>query len=169
MDLAYKIEFSGPLFDGRAVQGMQDETDAFIVESVAYLETLVKKYTPVGVFGAQGGLLGGIYGEPVQLGSPVAMGIVGHQSGIYGDIVERGRQPGKMPPKGSLIRWINVVLGVEGKRAEGLDYAIRRKIAERGTQGAAMFFNAMEEGWPVLQKMAQKSGGSIADKMRGNG
>lgn len=167
MELAYKIEFSGPLFDGRAPGILQEETDAFIVEAVAFLETLVKQYTPVGVFGAQGGLLAGIHGDPIQLGTPVAMGIVGHSSGIYGDVVERGRQPGSMPPKGSLIRWINVILGIEGKKAESLDYVIRRKIAQKGTKGAAMFFRALEDGWPTLLEIAQKHGVGIADKMRG--
>lgn len=64
----------------------------------------------------------------------------------YWRFAENGRGPGKMPPKGSLIKWMNFkrilpspMTLSNGKTVlpsmESLEFLIRRKIGERGTQG----------------------------------
>lgn len=53
----------------------------------------------------------------------------------YGADVEGGRMPmRKMPPKGSLIAWIKIKLGMNEKQAERFEYVLARAIQRRGIQ-----------------------------------
>ena len=69
----------------------------------------------------------------------------------YWKYAENGRGPGKMPPKGSLLKWMEwkhilptLTQIKTGPRAgktylpsmEGLEYVIRRKIGRDGTEGS---------------------------------
>lgn len=166
MEQRISIVTTGPLFDGRASDAFQTAADEFVDEVVWLLETEVKANTPVGVFGSQGGLLAGIHGQVYVPGTPLVYGVVGHQS-VYGDIVERGRQPGKMPPKGSLLRWIEVVLGKSEAEAKSLEFVIRRAIAAKGTDGAAMFYKAFESSHVQIAKIASDKGLTIASTIDG--
>ena len=166
MNQVIEIQKSGPLFE-QPEAVIQEGTDRFITEVTALLENAVKSITPVGVFGAQGGLLSTIHGETVDLGTPSAMGIVGHQS-PYGDVIEMGRRPGgKMPPEGSLIRWIEVVLGADENTAKRLEFPIRRKIAQKGFAGAMMFEMGLEMSKEQIAAIAEKCGIGIAYKLGG--
>lgn len=64
----------------------------------------------------------------------------------YWKFAERGRGPGKMPPKGSLLQWMEwkhimpqMTTLKSGKTVlpsmESLEFLIRRKIGREGTQG----------------------------------
>jgi hypothetical protein len=166
MDLAYKITYKGPVVEGKASKIAHDQVTAFLYEATQYLETQVKENTPIGVFGKRGGLWSTIHGEVVDKGTEVQKGVVAHGS-VYGDPAERGRRPGKMPPSSVLVRWAEVKFGVGEKDAKRIAFFVRRKIMKQGTKGAAMFFKALDEGWPTIMAMAQERGIKIADKMRG--
>ena len=160
------IKHAGPLFDGTAPGLFQDSADALVAEVVTLLEAAVRSMTPVGVFGAQGGLLAGIHGEVYNHGTPQVYGVVGHQSG-YGDVREEGRRPGKMPPAGSLVRWIEVVLGADKRHAERIEYVIRRKIAQKGYDGAYMFDQAFAANESRITEIAESKGLLLAFHLGG--
>jgi hypothetical protein len=153
------------VLDGTAGKIAHEQVTAFLYEVTAYLETQVKENTPIGVFGKQGGLYSTIHGEVTEKGTEVQKGIVAHGS-VYGDPAERGRRPGKMPPSSVLVRWVELKLGVDEKEAKSIAFAIALKIKKKGTKGSAMFFKALDEGWPTILNMAQGYGIKIADKMR---
>ena len=167
MELQYQIKISGPIADGRARKISHEQVTAFLYDATRFLETQVKEKTPEGV-GARflgGGLQGSIHGEVVDKGTEVQKGIVAHGQ-KYGDPAERGRRPGKMAPSSVLVRWVEMKFGVAGAEAKRIAFFIRRKIMKRGTRGAAMFFKALDEGWPEVMNMAELHGVKIADKMR---
>lgn len=45
-----------------------------------------------------------------------------------------GRGPGKFPPEQPLLDWVQIKLNVEPKKAKGVAFVIRRKIATKGTK-----------------------------------
>jgi hypothetical protein len=162
MELRATITTKGKVFEGKAPEIIQEAMSAAMTEAVMFLEAEVKKRTPVGVFGAQGGLISTIYGEVTEKGMK---GVIGHQS-RYGDVIEKGRTPGKKwPPEGALLRWIEVKMGVGSadlRSARRIEFLIRRKIGQRGFPGAAMFEKAFKEGWPRLKKIFNDAGFRIA-------
>lgn len=164
-DLAVTIDLRGALLLGKGPEIVSEEMEAALYEATAYMERQVKKKTPQGVFGAKGGLLSTIYGEVEGKGTRVVKGVVGHQS-KYGDVIEHGRRPGKAwPPEGTLIRWIEETFGVDELVAQRLEFVIRRKIGKKGFPGAFMFRDALDEGWPTLERIFQKHGFAIARKL----
>ena len=167
MALAVVISKKGALFEGKAPEIIQGEMSAAMYEATAFLEREVKEGTPQGVFGDQGGLLSTIHGEVIEKGETVVKGIVAHQS-AYGDVVEKGRDPGKTwPPEGSLLRWIEVKLGVGERAAKSLEFVIRRKIGKEGTKGAHMFENALDDNWNRVEDIFDRHGFEIAKKLNG--
>jgi hypothetical protein len=138
-----------------------------LYEATQFLEREVKKRTPTGVFGAQGGLLSTIHGEVVTKGGVAQKGIVGHSS-KYGEVVEKGRTPGKsMPPEGSLLRWMEIKLGMDAVTARQREYVIRRKIGRKGFPGARMFERAFEENVGKIEKIFQQYGFKITMELNG--
>ncbi len=148
----------GPMLTGKAPQVIQRHTDRFIYNATMFLLAEVKKRTPQGVGGAQGGLLASIQPDFEGKGSATTKGIVATKS-AHALVVEKGRRPGKgMPPKGSLVRWLQVTLGLDEQVANRVEYVVRRKIAQKGFEGAHMFEKAWTENLPKIQGMAQKAG-----------
>ena len=117
----------------------------------ARLEKEVAERTPRGVFGAAG-LVGSIFGEVKSIGKKVT-GTVGTPL-EYGEVVEKGRRPGKaMPPVGPIALWARRILGVPEDKSKKVGFAIARSIAIHGTKGAKMFERAWRqmEGWAIAQ------------------
>ncbi len=115
--------------------------------------------------GYQGGLISTVNSEVTGKGTPLIKGIVFHGS-KYGDVVEKGRSAGKgMPPKGTLVRWLEVKLGLSTKEAQRIEFVVRRKIGLRGTQGAQMFEKALTDNIGKLEQMAQACGLRIAAEL----
>ncbi len=164
MELAYEIKITGPVGTGKAPKIAHEQITDFLYEATKLLESLVKTGTPIGVGGEVNGLWATIHGE-VERGAEIQRGIVGHTS-VYGDPVERGRRPGKMPPSSVLVRWVELKFNVTGAEARRIAFFVRKKIMSRGTKGAAMFFRALDEGWPQVLAMANQYGITIADRMR---
>ena len=165
MELKVSVTQKGKIFEGKAPEIINSALTSAMYEATSFLEKEVKRRTPVGVFGAQGGLLSTIHGEVIGKGTPVVKGIVGHQS-KYGDVIEKGRTAGKKwPPEGVLLRWIEVKLGVEDNVAKQLEFIIRRKIGKKGFPGVHMFERALIENWPKLQEIFDHCGFNIAREL----
>ncbi len=159
------------MFDGQGPGIVREKLTAAMYEAVAFLETKVKENLPtvldglsrgVGVFGDQGGLRSTIHGE-VQKGTMAIKGVVAHGKELYGDIIEKGREPGKaMPPKGSLVRWIEVKFGLRTEEAQKIEFVVRRKIAQKGFPGIHMFERAFDNNFADLAKLFDRHGFDIA-------
>lgn len=165
MELKVTVKKKGGIFDGRSSAVVNDNLAQAMYEATMLLERAVKERTPQGVFGAQGGLLSTIFGEVIGKGTPYIKGVVATQS-KYGEVVEKGRRPGQTwPPEGSLIRWIQVKMGVDQRTARSLEFVIRRKIGMRGFPGAFMFQKALEANMDKLQDIFDRKGFEIAREL----
>lgn len=161
------VRITGPLFDGTAPAVAQRRIETFITSATLLVWREVQKHTPQGVYGYQGGLAGSIGHEVTGKGTMLVKGRVFHTK-PYGDVIEKGRGPGKgMPPPGTLERWIEVKFGVDAKTAKRLEYVVRRKIGQRGFEGAAMFEKGLDDAWPVMVRMARAAGLEIARDLNG--
>ena len=164
MQMGAHVTAHGHVFDGQGPEIVRKELEAAMHEAVAFLEKKVKEFAPVGVYGAQGGLLSTIRGE-VEKGAAFMKGIVFHGS-KYGDVIEKGRTAGKgMLPEGTLIRWIELKMGLDAAAAQKIEYVVRRKIGKKGFPGAHMFEKAWKAGWPVVQQIFEKRGFMIAEAL----
>ena len=165
MNLAITITKKGGYFDGKPIEVFQASLDAAISEATMFLERKVKELAPKGVGGAVNGLAATIHGEVPGKGTPAIKGIIAHQS-VYGDVIEKGRTAGKsMPPEGSLIRWIELKMGLPEPLAKKIEFVVRRKIGQKGFPGAHMFETALEQGMPRLQGIFDRCGFEIARKL----
>jgi len=167
MNIRATISAQGGIYDGKAPDMVRNELIAVMHEATQYLERQIKKETPVGVYGARGGLLSSIHGEVVEKGAAIIRGVVATQS-VYGEVIERGRRPGKAwPPKGSLLRWIELKMGVDEKEAKRIEFAIRAKIGKKGFPGKQMFKKTWDREFPAIQRMFERAGFDIARKVNG--
>ena len=169
MEQFISITPKGNIFNGKGPGIVREQLTSAMYEATAFLEEKVKENLPteldglsrgIGIFGNQGGLRGGIHGE-VEKGTLAIKGIVAHQS-LYGDIIEKGRTPGQPPPpKGTLVRWIEVKLGMSQDQAERIEFVVRRKIGQKGFPGIHMFERAFEDNYEDLMKLFDKRGFEI--------
>lgn len=165
MGISIKVTASGGLFEGNVTAIVQSNLDRAITEATQLLDAKVKSHTPQGVYGAQGGLLGSIQNEVTGKGTPLVKGTV-MSAHKYAEVIEKGRRPGKgMPPKGSLLRWLEVKLGLDSKHAGQIEYVVRRSIGRKGFAGAHMFEKALNENWSALQNIFDRHGLNIAREL----
>lgn len=158
MSLQIKITSSGALLAGKGAAVIQDHLDRAVTEATLFLYSQVTARTPQGVFGAQGGLLGSIQHEVQGKGTPAVRGTV-MSAHAYAEVVEKGRTPGKgMPPKGSLLRWLEVKLGLDSKSAARIEYVVRRKIGVKGFPGAHIFEKALKDNSSRVQSIFERHG-----------
>lgn len=161
------ITKKGKVFEGKSPEVINQQLTAAMYEATEFLERKVKEKTPVGVYGAAGGLLSTIHGEVTGKGMPTVKGVVGHQS-RYGDVIEKGRRPGKKwPPEGTLIRWMMVKLGMSEPEAITKEFYIRRKIGTKGFSGAHMFERALTSNWSRLKTIFNQYGFKITRELNG--
>ena len=135
-----------------APEAVVDEMTRSVWEASLLVEREVRERTPIGV-GAGGGLAGSIGArEPSVLGEEV-IGTVG-TSLRHAIPVEIGRRPGqRQPPLAPLADWAVAKLGVSHHEAHGIAFAIARKIARRGTQGAHMFRDGAEAAGAHVERL----------------
>jgi hypothetical protein len=165
MEMKVVVTAKGKIFEGKGPEVIQENLTSAMYEGTQMLEREVKRRVPVGVFGAQGGLLSNIHGEVEGKGTPIMKGIIAHGS-KYGDVIEKGRTAGKKwPPEGVLLRWIEVKLGADEKEAKRLEFVIRRKIGRKGFPGVHMFQNALEQSWPKLESIFDNMGFKITREL----
>jgi len=165
MNTKLTITTTGALLTGRLPAIVQTNLDQLITEATMLLFAEVKKYTPQGVFGAQGGLLGSIQSEVYSKGTPLVKGVVvsAHK---YAEVVEKGRTAGKaLPPMGSLLRWIELKMGLSPDQAKRVEFVVRRSIGRKGFEGAHMFEKALVHNLNRLQDMADSKGLKVATEL----
>lgn len=104
-----------------------------MTKSVLTIEGAVTPLVPVGVSGR---LRGSIGSKVEEFGSTI-VGRVGSslRDEVYPQVMEFGREPGKMPPSRELERWVHLKLGVPNDKAPGVAFLIARKIAKKGIKG----------------------------------
>ncbi len=167
MNLRLNVHTSGPLLAGKSAQTIQSNLDKAITAATLLLYAKVTSYTPQGVFGAQGGLLGSIQQDVRGKGTPVVHGIV-QSAHEYAEVIEKGRRPGKgMPPKGSLVRWLMDPrkLGLDQKTASKIEFVVRRSIGRKGFEGAHMFEKAWKENQSQIQNIFERHGLKITEEL----
>jgi len=167
MKLSVSTIKTGAVLDGRGPEITQAGLDRLVTLVTMFLLAEVKKRTPQGVYGAQGGLLGSMQGEVKGKGTPVIKGIV-MSAQKYAEPIEKGRSAGKSwPPEGTLVRWIEVKFGVDNVTAKRIEFAVRRKIGRKGFPGAHMFERAASENTGKIDAMAAAEGFRIAVELDG--
>lgn len=123
-------------------------------------------YTPKGAHGLLRGsmtatLIGSMRGQEVagKVFSPLS----------YAVAVELGTKPHFLGEKGiaSLQDWVEAKLGLSGKEARSVTFAIRRKIAVKGTKGAHMFSRAFNDKAPQIQSMFAEAVARIRARLMG--
>ena len=167
MNLKLTVNVEGALLKGMAPKIIQKNLDETITRVTNLLENEVLKRTPQGVIGSKAGLIKSIKGKVIGKGTPLIKGIVFHTS-VYGDVIEKGRRPGKgisMAGREALIPWINEKLGITGKQAERVAFLISRKIKLHGFEGRHMFENALKENMSVIDDIFTKVGFDIAREL----
>ena len=76
----------------------------------------------------------------------------------YAPWVEGGRMPmRKMPPKGSLVSWIKLKLGVSEERASRLEFVIARAIKRQGIQPQPFMKPAFEAKKERVMQLASEA------------
>ncbi len=76
MELKVSISAKGKIFEGKAPEIVRDTLEDTMYEAISFLEREVKLRTPIGVYGAKGGLLSTIHGEVISKGESIIKGMV---------------------------------------------------------------------------------------------
>lgn len=69
----------------------------------------------------------------------------------YGQFVEEGRGPGRMPPVGSLRLFLKMKAGVGEGDLDRAEFGLRRSIAAKGTKGRPFLEPALKENKSKIQ------------------
>jgi hypothetical protein len=163
--ISIKIDTSGALLNGQAPQIVQKNLDKAIVEATLFLWREVQSRTPQGVSGYQGGLISTIQHVVTGKGTPAIKGVIAPGK-PYGDVIEKGRTAGKgMPPEGSLLRWLEVKLGLSEKEAKRIEFVVRRKIKAKGFEGAHMFEQAFKDNLSRVEAIFTRAGFTMAEEL----
>jgi len=166
MQMKAKVTAHGPLMEGKGPGILQRELDNVMTQAVALLEREVKKLTPVGAFGAQGGLLGSVAGEVKGRGTKAVKGVV-MSAHKYAEAVEKGTRP-HFPPVDPVQLWVRKKLQIEGEReSRQVAFKIAKYISRHGTKGQHMFEKGLEKGWPALKRMFADAGYIISRRLGG--
>jgi hypothetical protein len=140
----------------------REEAKTTLTLIAARYESEIVQRTPAGV-GGSAGLRGSIAADAPKVSMTGASVAVGSPL-EYAEPVEYGRKPGKQPPVEPLALWARRKLGIPKEEADGVGFAIARRIALKGTDGAFMFRDAWKaiEGWADGE--ADKLPNRIAEK-----
>lgn len=139
---------------GRIDQFNEQVTTQFegtMLASVMELEREVVERTPTGTgYSPTGNLRGSIfsdvYGTPVGLYGAVAT------PALYGLPVELGTKP-HWPPPGALADWVHLVLGVDDEEVPSVEFLVRCKIGNVGTEGQFMFERGYVAAEPKIKRL----------------
>lgn len=151
MKIEAKLDIDGLLEMAKQFPDIvREETARRLHLVTARLEKDVVERTPAGVGGAAG--LRGSIASQVEI-SPLSMLGVVSTAMPYGEVVEVGRKPGSFPPVAPIALWAERKLGVFDHEAQGVGFAIARKIFKSGTKGAHMFQDAWkkDQDWVMGQ------------------
>lgn len=145
----------------RAPDVVQDELRRYITTVTAHLQGEVQERTPTYLGTLRKSIIGDVRALPgigVEgvIGSPLA----------YAVPVELGSKP-HMPPVQPLVEWAKAKLGVRGKEAERVGFAVARKISRTGTAGAFMFRDTFEANEARVVRGFDVVVRRIADRLAG--
>lgn len=140
--LAFAEDMDGAkrIIDDAMLARMQKSLDAF--------QQAVMVETPVGVSGnLRGSLSTYIEGVSLDWTGTLTTALV------YGESVEFGRKPGRMPPPQALELWVVRKWGIDPANAMGVSWALARHIAAHGTKGAFMFQKGFDNALPAVMRL----------------
>lgn len=163
-----KVELAMKGFDelvdlwSQAPEVVQREMTSAAWAASLRIEREVRERTPKGANGFLAMSIAAL--EPVVIPGGV-MGIVG-TSLAYAEPVEIGAKA-HMPPVQPLVEWVEVVLGLEGKDAEQAAWAIARKIAKKGTDGAFMFRDGFAASEDYIKRKFRQALANIRNHLAG--
>jgi hypothetical protein len=143
----------------RAPEVVREELRGFVETTLAHLQGEVQERTPT----TQGTLRKSITSQVTELQGLGVEGRVGSPLG-YATAVELGTKP-HMPPVAPLELWAQAKLGVRGKEARQAAWAIARKIARVGTEGAFMFRDTFEANQDAIQAGLSRAVERIAQRI----
>ena len=143
----------------RAPEVVREELRGFVETTLAHLQGEVQERTPT----TQGTLRKSITSQVTELQGLGVEGRVGSPLG-YATAVELGTKP-HMPPVAPLELWAQAKLGVRGKEARQAAWAIARKIARVGTEGAFMFRDTFEANQDAIQTGLSRAVERIAQRI----
>lgn len=92
-----------------------------------------------------------------------ALGVVGSAS-VAVTAVELGTKP-HMPPVEALEAWVTERLGLAGKEALGVAWAIARKIAKTGTKAQRPLGNTFDRQYLKVGAVFERAAGRVAAKL----
>lgn len=137
-----------------------EELTAAIWEASLYLQREVQEGTPVG---ATSLLRNSIIAQAPERDGERITGEV--TTGLsYAAPVEIGTRP-HFPPIAPLQDWAVAKLGVSAEESRGVAFAIARKIAREGTQGAKMFERAFNEGREQVTAIVERAAVRVRDRL----
>lgn len=146
----------------RAPEAAATELHAFMTRAVAHLQAEVAERTPT----THGTLRASIFGRVQAFGGGFGVeGLVGTPL-AYAPAVEFGTKPHR-PPVQPLIDWARQKLALSGAEARSAGHAIAWKIARKGTKGAHMFRDAINENRDQIVRDFQQSAERIVTRIQG--
>lgn len=164
---AVTVTLKGPLFQPARVQAEINRlVDATLTDLGAFAQRLVQDKTPHGASFLGAGLSGSVYHE--LIGHPAHRGVLISHGKSYGDIVEVGRRPGRMPPYDPILAWVKAKTGLQGRPAASFARYVVRKIGARGYAGAFMFARSMPAIRSAVHVAGQKLRVDVSRAMTGS-
>ena len=130
-------KFRGEIWKGGYDKVSKSEYKKAMTEAMQVLETEVALNTPIGVGGhLQGGIRGTVLTH--------LRGVVGVEgpASKYGDVVEKGRRPGKWPPRDAIELWVRRIIRPLKEELNSVAFLVQRKIGKKGFKGKFMFRDA---------------------------
>lgn len=140
----------------------EDARTARVTEAILLMEREVKKDTPWGAGPIH--LRDSIFSEVRHEGQSTA-GILGTPM-EHGQPVEYGTKP-HFPPIDPLEFWVEKRLGLSGKAARSVAYAIAVSISRKGTKGRKMFSDNFEEYREQVMNILGRIGPDIKAAVEG--
>jgi len=117
-------------------------------------------------------MAGGFHVDPSTLSAkvgPQQNSRAGRDVG-YGFFVERGRGPGRAPPRGALREFLRRKLGVAEEDIDRREFALSRRIAAVGTRGRPFLEPALDANRnQVVQAMERELRKAVAEVDEGGG
>ena len=135
---------------------------AGMTEATLLLEREVKDGFPA----VSGLTRAGIFSDAFSTSAGV-LGVVGSNS-IAAVAVELGTKPHR-PPVEPILMWVNEKLGLRGKEARGVAFAIANKIAAVGTKAQHPFGKATVQQSQAVFSIFEKVAGRIAAHLAAGG
>lgn len=161
--ITYKVQATGPLFTDATLAAQVDPAIVAMLADVgAYAQRVAVDQSPTGVTkNLRGSVMSELRGAPAARAQEVSSSV------FYAPIQEVGRRPGRRPPAGALLLWVQRKLSVSADDAPSVAFLVARQIGRAGTTGYFMFEQAFEKASPYFERQAEELGAKIAREANG--